>query len=341
MVNKMNLKISSIALFFITFCTYVHASDLGMDIIKHRGYVSCGISEDYKALANKIENHWQGFDVDICRAIATAIIGNADSFKLINVKKEKIGEALNSGTIDIMLGHNSLSAAEELKMYINPLDILFFDRQIFTARQSTNASSMRDFAGLKVCVLRNSMYSIFLHEYNQKYALGFKILEMPSLSSVKEGFYLKRCDLASGDEIFIKSITKELKSEDTAQLLPEEIAYIPIKAYSAGNNPTLTIALRWIINGLKLAYASDISSQTIDTFNATKSQSIKNLLGYNDKAWKTLKVDPEWIKSYIKEYGNYQQILEKNIGKISPLELNIKQNDLVEKGGLISYVPFI
>ena len=94
------------------------------------------------------------------------------------------------------------------------------------------------------------------------------------------------------------------------KVLPEDIAYIPVRAYSAGNNPTLSIALRWIINGLKIAYASEISSQTVDTYSATKSQSVKNLLGFDDKVWKTLKINPEWVKSYIKEYGNYQQILE-------------------------------
>jgi general L-amino acid transport system substrate-binding protein len=200
---------------------------------------------------------------------------------------------------------------------------------------------MRDFVGMKVCVLGNSMYSSHLNEYNQKYALGLKILEMPTLTFVKEGFYLNRCDLISGDEIFIRTITKELKSENTTQILPEEIAFIPIKAYSAGNNPTLSTALRWIINGLKAAYASEISSHTIDTFSATKNQSIKNLLGFNNEVWKTLKINPNWVKSFIKEYGNYQQILEKNIGKTSPLGIDIKQNDLVEKNGFLTYVPFI
>lgn len=341
MVNKMNLKISSIALFFIFLCTCAQARDVGLELIKHRSYVTCGVNEDYKVLASKNEDKLQGFDVDICKAIASAIIGNADNYKLVNVKKEKIGEALNSGKVDIMLGHTSLSAAEEVKMYVNPIDIMYFDRQIFASRQKTDASSMRDFAGMKVCVLGNSMYSVYLNEYNQKYALGLKILEMPSLTFVKEGFYLKRCDLVSGDEIFIRTITNELKSEDKAQVLPEDIAYIPVRAYSAGNNPTLSIALRWIINGLKIAYASEISSQTVDTYSATKSQSVKNLLGFDDKVWKTLKINPEWVKSYIKEYGNYQQILEKNIGKISPLGIDLKQNDLVEKGGLLTHVPFI
>jgi hypothetical protein len=64
-------------------------------------------------------------------------------------------------------------------MYVNPIDITYFDRQIFASRQKTEASSMRDFAGMKVCVLGNSIYSVYLNEYNQKYALGLKILEMP------------------------------------------------------------------------------------------------------------------------------------------------------------------
>lgn len=342
MVNKMNLKLQTLILFLLAICTNLQAADIGLSAIKHRQYVACGTDSEYRLLAYKENDIWKGFDADICRAIAAATLGDAERFKIIPTPKELIGKKLNYGEIDIMLGHNSLSAIDETKLYVTPIDILYYDRQIFAARNnSINANSMKDFSKTKVCVLRNSTSSIFVHEYNQKHALGFKILEMPTLTSAKEGFYLSRCELITGNEFFIRNIVHDLKSANQAQILPEEIAYIPIKAYSAGNNPSLNIALRWIINALKLAYASDISSQNIDTHMATKSQSIKNLLGLSPEIWKSLKLESNWAKDYIKTYGNYQQILERNIGELSPLKINIQQNDLTEKGGLLSSIPFI
>ncbi len=340
MVNKMNLKPLFLGLLLSGLLFYTPDTS-AKNQINQRQYVACGISQDYKSLAYKQDNHWYGFDADICRAIAAAFLGDPERFKLIPVKKENIGQALNSAQIDIMLGNSSFSASEEAKFFVTPVDTLYYDRQIFASRQTKNATSMHDYKNTKVCVLRNSNASAFLNEYNQKYALGFKILEMPSLIALKEAFYINRCELVSGSEIFIKDIVSNVNATEKAEILPEEITYIPIKAYTAGNNPSLNIAVRWIINALKLAASANITSQNIDTFNATKSKSLQNLIGTSSKTWTDLGIEPLWIKKFIPLHGNYLQILDRNIGSISKLNLDIKQNDMIENGGFLISHPFI
>ncbi len=340
MVKKMTLK----SLFFIFCGVLLSGQAFGAQAfsqIKERQYVACGTSRDYQALAYIKDKELKGFDADLCRAFAAAFLGDPGKFKLIPVAKSNIGQALNSGKIDVMLGHSSLTSSEEAKQFVTPVDTLFFDRQVFASRTAKDATSMRDFADTKVCVLRNSEAKTFLGEYNQKYALGLNIIEFPNLTKLKEAFYLKRCDLITGDEIFVKNIVSSLKAKEPAQVLPEEIAYIPIKAYSAGNNPSINIAMRWIINALKLASASKITSQNINTYAATKSPSIQNLLGIKPQAWQKLGLTPSWADYYIKSYGNYTEILDRNIGQNSELKLDIKQNDLIDNGGFLSYQQFI
>lgn len=341
MVNKMNLKRCFLTGLTAVFISQNALADLSTTAIRQRQYVACGISSDYKPLAYKQDNIWQGFDADICRAAALAVLDNAERFKLIPVKRQDIGTALNSGKIDIMLGHPSLNASDEIAQRIIPADTLYFDRLIFASRQTREANSMQDFSGSKVCVLRNSDSLSFLTEYNQKHALGFKPLELPDLQSLKEAFYLKRCDLIIGSEILVKDMVNNLKSQEPAQILPEELAYTQIKAYTSGNSPELNTWVRWIINALKLAHSANITSKNIETFKAVKSPSLQNLLGITPKAWIKMGLEPEWVKDFIPLYGNYWQILERNLGTVSPLQLDIKQNDLIEKGGFISAKPFI
>ena len=190
-------------------------------------------------------------------------------------------------------------------------------------------------------LLKDSNASTFLNEYNQKHALGFKLLEFSNLLSLKEGFYTNRCELASDSEIFIKDIVQNIKTSQPTQILPEVIAYIPIRAYTSGRASQINIAFRWVLNALKLAYSVDMTSQNIDTYSATKSISLQNLLGINPKTWNILGLHYEWVKDYIKTVGNYKQILDKNIGKDSTLNLENPQNDVVEKGGLLIVQPFI
>ena len=336
----MNLKIILFTIFLSIFTFDAFAAN-SISKIRHKQYISCGIDTNYPELAYKEDGSLKGFDVDICKSFAAAILGDSEKTKFYYVPTSEIGKALNTGKIDIMLGHTSLTSSQEIKYRVLPVDTLYFDRQVFASRHAKEASSMRDFSGEKVCVLRNSAASAFLSEYNQRYALGFNILEMPDLSSAKEAFYLNRCSLISDGEIFIKSIVSNLKSKDPAEILPEEIAYLPIKAYSSGNNPELNITFRWILNALKLAQSAGITSQNIDTFNATKSASLQNLLGISPNAWHSLDLISDWVKDYISTYGNYQQIIEHNIGPSSKLNLDIRANDLVENGGLLTYQPFL
>lgn len=341
MVKKMKLKFLFFSICAVFISNNTFAQEILLNDIKARQYIICGTSTDYTSLAYKQNDHYEGFDADICRAFSTAIFGNSENFKIARIKRKDIGEALKSGKIDVMLGHLSLSSTEELIFNVLPIDTLYYDKQIFVSRIQTEATAMTDFAKNKVCVLKNSNASTFINEYNHKHALGFKILEFPNLTALKEGFYTNRCELASDSEIFINDFVKNIKTSQPTQILPEVIAYIPIRAYTYGNAPQINIAFRWVINALKLAYSADITAQNIDTQYATKSSSLQNLLGINEKAWKTLGLQHDWVKNYIKSLGNYKLILDKNIGKLSKLNIENPQNDIVEKGGLLIVQPFI
>ena len=341
MINKMILK-SFLYLFFALFITPTAlAADVGNVLIQQRNHVVCGIDREYKTLAYQKDGSWRGLDADICRAIAAAVIGDAESFKLFPVTKENIGGALNSGKIDIMLGHQTLSAGEEARQNIIPVDTLYFDKIIFASRRTTDAKSMRDFADARVCVLRNSNDLSLLKAYIEKHALPLKPLEMPSLPSLKEAFYLKRCDLVTGNEIFIKSIIQDLKSEDQPEILPEQLGILPIKAYSSPLSPRLNTSFRWIINALKLAAAEDISQQNIDTFKASKNKSVRNLLGLDPELWKKMGLSTNWAAEYIKTYGNYSHLLEQSFPMNSSSKTDFIPNIPLDKGGLITSIPFI
>ena len=335
MVNKMSLKF-----LFSVFCAFIFAQTAAaqtnspVQAIKDRGFVVCGISSDYPYLAYNQENTWQGFDADICRAISQAVFNNSELFKLIPVAKKNIGQALNKGLIDIMLGHQVLSSSEELAQNVAPVTTLYYDRQMFASRTKTNATSMRDFKEAKICVVADSITKVSLNEYNQKNALQLKIMEVPSLFKLKETFFLNRCELITADETFLKGVIQEVKTSEEMDILPEEIAYIPVKAYTAGNKNLLNITFQWIFNALRLAESYYINSQNIDSFNLSKSDNIQRLLGVNPQTWQKLELNPDWAKQYISSFGNYQQLFERTLGANSKFKLDASINRAFENGGI-------
>ena len=200
--------------------------------------------------------------------------------------------------------------------------------------KTLSKTAISEFSQKKVCVLKNSGALNFLNEYNQKNALQLKIMEVPSLFKLKETFFLNRCELITADETFLKGVIQEVKTSEEMDILPEEIAYIPVKAYTAGNKNLLNITFQWIFNALRLAESYYINSQNIDSFNLSKSDNIQRLLGVNPQTWQKLELNPDWAKQYISSFGNYQQLFERTLGANSKFKLDASINRAFENGGI-------
>ncbi len=340
------MKLSTIFLTLLAALATVSAQaaeDAGLRFIRSRGYVICGTDLSSKTLAYKDEDGiWAGIDADICRNFAAAVLGNDEAFRLKDVSADQAAQALNSNQIDIMLGNSTLSARQEASSPAAAMDVLYYDKQVFAARNDSNASSMEAFKGAKVCVQDKSVDLASLNEYNHKYAMEFNILTFPNMNAAKQAFYLNRCPLIAGSEIYLKGLSRNLVlKNNTITVLPEIIAYRPIYAYSAKSNPSLRIIGKWILNAPKLAEQQGITSKNSEAFIGVRDSSLQNLLGLDAGLWQAFGLKPDWAGKALKLRGNFGEMFERNLGKDSPLQIERDKNYLIEKGGLINALPFI
>ena len=341
MVNKMKFKFIFFSLLFFLISPPSSAADYGYNAIKQRQRITCGVDADYNYLANKVEGQWRGFDVDICRAFAQALLQDSESFRIVPVKRDKVGSSLNSGKIDVMLGHNIFSPVEEALQGITSLDIMYYDRLAFAARQNkANASSMKEYAYSKVCAQDNSAAYEAAMQYSTKYALGFNFIKFATPAAVKEAFYLRRCELVAGDEVFLKSIVKDLRSDEAA-VLPEEMGVVAVKSYVAMANNGIGAAFSSVVSALKNASALGMNINNFEVFKSDSSTLVRNILGINPKMWKKLRISADWLEKYMQNYGSYTDILERNFGKNSALDIDITHNLPYNQGGLIVISPIL
>ncbi len=342
----MKLKFFFISLFLclINLPSPAQSADPGLKYIRNRGKVICGTDLSVKTFAyTDKENFRHGIDADICRMFALAIFGNSENFALKNIPADKINRALANNQIDIMLGNTSVAAQTEISSQISPIDVLYYDKQVFAVNHpKDNATSMEDYRGAKVCVLKNTPFEENLRGYNLRYGLEFKVLGFSSAQALREAFYLNRCDLITSSQIYLRGLaTAPMTKDSQIVVLPEEIAVQPIYAYADRGNTTLRIIGKWIINAPKLAEAMEISSKNIDSFIGIRDVSTANLLGVNGKLWIKFGLKPDWAKQYIKSYGNFGEIYERNLGKDSVLLIERDKNYLWDRGGLLTAQPFI
>lgn len=318
------------------------ATDAGLRYIKARGIVRCGTDLQTKAFAHKDEEgFWHGFDVDICRAISYAIFNRGDRFTMVNTAPENVSKALATNKIDVMLSGTYYSAKDEITYKIMPVDILYYEQQMFLAKKIPNATSMEAYNDAKICVVADTIDFYNLSNYKDKYKLNFKLLPFQTKRRAEEAFLLNRCQILTGNALVLQSIKdKRFSDTDEISLLPESIGIKPIYAFVDKNNNSLRIIFKWVFNALKLAEEYNISSQNVKIYIGATDLSQQNLLGDNPALWAKFGINPNWMRNAISDIGNYGEIYERNFGKNSPFQIERKENNLITNGGLLITEPF-
>lgn len=333
------------AILILTACFFTtlsaQAEDAGLRYIKSHGAIRCGTTLNSRAFAYRDEDkQWQGFDAEMCKIFASAIFGNEKYFELVNVPQSEAAAALQSGKVDVMLGNTPYSASLDISRRIVPAGLLYFDRQMFAARNPDEATSMLEFKGKTVCAVNNSEELYNLDLYNRQYKLKLKTIKFPSRQKAKEAFMLNRCALITGNEAFLKSIAYEQQKSKVA-VLPEVITAKPVYAYVSRDNTRLQSIISWLINNLYLAEEYGITTTNVDILNNAQDQSIRNMLGLDPKLWQKFEMNPKGFREALKVHGNYADIYHRTLGDNSDLNVRRITGSLSSDGGVVMPRPFL
>ncbi len=337
MVRKMKLKFSFAILLFCLLPIKADATEISL---LDNGVVRCGTNLSTDTFAYREDDMWKGYDADICRAFAWAMYGNGKKIQMVNVKSHEIENALVSGKIDVMLSNNVSMAAMEAKQRASAVGLLYYDRQMFAAKEAPkDITSMKDFTGKKVCVFAGADYLDNLKSYNKEYKLGFRIMAFKSLRKARNAFLLKRCDLLTFQGLSLQSIIKDSPGKELI-VLPEEFAHRAVYAYVSPHNNHMRIVAKWVLNALYAAENMGMTKENAKEFVYKKNQENKNLFG-EEILWKFLKVNPQWFKLAVADVGNMGEIFDRNLGSQSMFKLKRGKAALVKDGGTVTVEPFI
>ncbi len=339
----MKLKLCSILTLLLLLATPAKADDQALAYIKSNGSIRCGTQANNHVLAYKDEDgNWQGFDVEVCKMLSTALFGRSDRIKMIPLDINQVANALSTNKADVMIGGLGYSASNEATSKASPVSVLYYSTQAFAAHPIKDANSMTAYKGSKVCLLKNDSNLNELKNYNQKHQLDLKFLTFDNMNKIKEAFFLKRCDLFTGDYFTVKNIVEHSPTgASKTKLLPEQIAQTPVYIYVLKDNKNLQNAIKWIINAPKLAEELNIDSKNVDIFVATKDIPTQNLLGTNPNLWKKFDLNPNWVQTYIKESGNYGEVFENTLGKNSQYKIPRGKNNLLKNNGYMMPDTFL
>ncbi|MER9080754.1 transporter substrate-binding domain-containing protein [Mesorhizobium sp. M0895] len=303
--------------------------------IKERGYVSCGASQGVPGLSRPDEKgYYRGFDSDICRTFAVAILGDRDKIRYVPLNAGQRFAALQTGEIDVLSRTSTITYSRDT--VVRFVWINLYDTDGMLVRKADNITEPKLLDGKTVCLQGGgSLTEKAIEETEEEFGIAMEKVYYDSTIQARDAFFGGRCDSYVTDGTAAAGQRASVaKNPDDYDIIKVGKAAEPNGVAVARGDDQLFDVVRWTLNALFWAEANGITSQNIDEKLASGSPEVKRVLGEEPGFGKPLGLDDKWAYNVIKQMGNYAEIWDRNLGKDSPLKVERGLNALWKDGGL-------
>jgi general L-amino acid transport system substrate-binding protein len=311
-----------------------------LDAVKARGEVICGVNTSAPGFSSTdSQGRWQGLDVDMCRAVAAAVLGNGDKVKFVPLNSQQRFAALQAGEIDILSRNTTWTLTRDASLGIVFTGINYYDGQGFMVPKKLRIDSAKKLGGATVCVQAGTTSEKNVADYFQAANMKYKSVVFDTAEAIQSAFFAGRCQVYTTDMSDLAGARTKTSKPDDYAILPEVISKEPLgPAVRRGDDDWFQI-VRWSLFATLEAEEAGLTRANVDKLKAeSKDPAIQRLLGVSEDTGKLLGLDKEWAYRIVKQVGNYGESFERNMGPKSALGLPRGVNNLWNKGGLM-YAP--
>ena len=337
----MQAKLSAIAVALLGLAVSVQANAAStLDTVKARGHLICGVNTAAPGFSSvDSKGNWTGLDVDICRAVAAATLGDATKVKFVPLSSPQRFSALQSGEIDVLARNTSSTMNRDTTTGALFTAISYYDGQGFMVPKRLNVKSAKQLNGATICVQSGTSSEKSLADFFNTNNLKFKTVVFDTTEATQAAFFSGRCQAYTTDMSDLAGARINSAKPGDYEILPEVISKEPLApAVRRGDDQWYSI-VRWSIFALINAEELGITKANVDQKLAQdKRPDVQRLLGASEDMGKMLGLDKQWSYRIVKQVGNYGESFEANMGPNSKLGLPRSNNNLWTQGGLL-YAP--
>jgi general L-amino acid transport system substrate-binding protein len=313
-----------------------------LDQVRARGQLVCGVSTGTAGFSqtNSIGTGWSGLDVDVCRAIAAAVLGDSDKVIWVRLNPQERFTALQTGRVDILSRNTTWTLTRDASMGLRFVGVTFYDGQAFMVSSKGSIKNAKQLTGARVCVQSGTTTEKNLADFSRSNGLDIKPVLFEKSDSAVGAYFSGKCDALTDDSSALAAgrATASVNPADH-MILPELISKEPLgPAILAGDDDWFAIT-KWIIFGLVEAEENGITRANVDALTKkSRDPSVMRILGTSEDTGKLLGLDKEWMRRATRAVGNYGEIFERNLGSKTPINLPRGANRLWSAGGIM-YAP--
>jgi general L-amino acid transport system substrate-binding protein len=313
-----------------------------LDAIKARGHLECGVHLGLPgfSFAND-KGEWSGIDVDYCRAVAAAVLGDATKVKFTPTSVQQRWPILQSGQVDLLSRNTTITFSRNATLGINFQGINFYEGQTFIVRTSANAKKPDDLDGATVCVAAGSTEEKNAGDWFAERKKKITIINFQKNDDAISAYDSGRCDAYTAGVGALAGQRIKLKTPGDHLIMTDLISNDPQGPVTRWGDERWQLVVRWVLNGMIAAEALGVTSKNADEMKAkSTSAEVRRLLGSEGGFGAMMGLSNDWMYNAIKQVGNYGESYERTVGMGSPLKIARGKNELWTKGGLLFTSPF-
>lgn len=312
--------------------------------VQARGELACGVNGELPGFsAPDAAGVMQGFDADLCRAVAAAVLGDATRVRFVPVATPDAGfAAIAERRIDLLARNTTLTFLRDAAQPIDAAAIVLFDGQGLLVRRDAGVSSLRHLDGKRICVtgIAGTTGREVVESAAARLGVTVSVVEAGGGRALLEALVAGRCDAASTDasQLAVRRVT-ELPDPGQYEVLRELLSREPLALMvPEGDEPWRQVVF-WVVQAMLEADEFGVGQATLLEAVRSNEPALRRLVGVEPFVNSRIGLPDLWSQRVLEQVGSYADVFERNLGRGTPIGLDRGLNDNWQRGGLFFPLP--
>lgn len=310
-----------------------------LEDVQSAGELRCGVSTGLPGFSQPdSDGTWRGIDVDTCRAVAAAVLGDADAVEFVPLTAAERFTALQSGEIDMLSRNTTWTTVRDASLGLNFTGTNYYDGQGFLVKSELGVDSATQLDGASVCIQAGTTTELNLADYFRANGMEYEAIVFDTSEQSVSGFDNNRCDILTSDTSQLAALRTQLSDPSSAVVLPEIISKEPLGPVVRQGDDEWFNVVKWVLFLQINAEEYGVSMDNVDDMLSSDNPNVQRIVGTAGDMGDLLNLPADFGYQVISQVGNYSEMFERNVGPDTPIGLSRGVNALWTDGGIL-YAP--